>query len=161
MKVYHQLVFDDTVEGNTATFTRPEWNELLATTEVIVLAVYATQVAGTNPRLTIKSEFSADERNWTPSQLAPEVSSLALIGPTSALASASSAGIVAGFRRLQISLGGTTPRAYLRIFATGRDQPVKIEPAGAPVQEMNLEAGTARSENRFAKGPPQISRTRG
>ncbi len=129
MRIYHQLVFDDTVEGTTAVYTSPEWDDLLATTESVVLAVYATQVAGTSPRLTIKSEFSADQRNWTPTLLTPEVNSqpLSTSGPTSVLTFASSAGIVTGFRRLQISLTGTTPRAYLRVFVTGRDQQARID----------------------------------
>ncbi len=130
MKVYHQLVYDDAVEGTTPVYTSPKWNELLASTEVIVIAVYATQVSGTNPTLSVRSQVSGDERNWFPVQANPEINAqvLSLSGQTSLSARSAATDPISGFRRFEITLGGTSPKTRLRIFATGR----QIVPAVVP-----------------------------
>ncbi len=124
MRSFHQLVFDDYVEGTTAAYTQPQLNELLAMTEMLEVVAVAAQASGTTPTLTIEVQASPDNRNWV--TITPAVVSAASLS-TSAQTIAggvSSADLRSGFTRLQITLGGTSPKAQLRIHVTGRGEQI-------------------------------------
>lgn len=122
MRKFHELVFDDAIDGTGAVYTPPRWNGLLAETNQLEVAAVISQVSGTSPTLTIASEISPDDRLFTAKYDVAELNGVAL--PTNAVVVGTFRDLgtrpTSGYRRLRLQLGGTTPRAYLRVYATGR-----------------------------------------
>jgi hypothetical protein len=126
MRSFHRLVFDAFVEGTTAVYTDPELNLLLAMTDVLEIVVIANQTSGTSPTLTVKSQVSANNRDWVDKEDTAEINaaSLSTSAQTMAAGKSTAAEVTTGFSRLSIALGGTSPKSYLRIYATGRGEVV-------------------------------------
>jgi hypothetical protein len=115
-------VFRDFVHGTTAVHTDPDFNRLLATTEVIEIVAIASLASGTSPTLTVRSQVSGDNRNWANKSSTAEISALSLSTSAQTIGAGKS-GITdptSGFVRLAISLGGTSPGTHVEVWVTGR-----------------------------------------
>jgi hypothetical protein len=125
MRVFHTVVFDDTVEGASAYYTSPEDDALLGTADALSLYGYAAQVTGT-ANLTVQVEQGPDSLRWTARNGTAEVNALSLSTtaetPFSANDGNPANAIRPGFARLRIQLSGTNPRAKVKIWVTGRGE---------------------------------------
>jgi hypothetical protein len=126
MRAYHRLVFDDSVNGTTSVYTHPRWNKLLALTELIEIGAVITRADGTTPTLTVQAQVSPDNQNWFDKSGTAEIdaASLSTTDQTIAGGKTSTSDSTVGFVRLKITLGGTTPKAHMKIYVTGRGEQV-------------------------------------
>jgi hypothetical protein len=125
MRLFNQCVFDSYVSSTNATYSDPQFDAMLGSAEKLVLQVIADQVSGTSPTITVRLEHSADRRSWgnkNSGNAEINGSSLTSGSGSSQSVVGSDAGSTPGlgFSRLNIAMGGTTPGARLRVFATGR-----------------------------------------
>lgn len=129
MRLFNQCVFDSYVSGTAATYSDPQFDQMLGAAEKLVLQVIADQVsATTTPTVSVRIEHSADRRSWASKNSGGSAEVNAAVLTVGATASQSAVGADAGltpglgFSRLNISMsaGSGTPAARLRIFATGR-----------------------------------------
>jgi hypothetical protein len=65
MRSFHTLIFDDVVEGTTAVYSPPGFDDTLGAVDALSLCASASQVTGTSPTLTVQVEQSPDERRWS------------------------------------------------------------------------------------------------
>jgi len=127
MRIFHIDLYDDNMEGTTALYTDPSHNALLGSVEKLSIFAITDTVSGTSPTLTVQIEESGDQVHWVNKAGTPEINAVAL--STSALTTAvgrDAGGTPSnGFLRLRVVLGGTSPKAHVRLFVTGRgEQPV-------------------------------------
>ena len=118
MRLYQMALLNEHVEGTTPIDTSQESSEALARAKIIVLHIVATQGAGTSPTLTVKAMHGGDGRRWVDAVTLVNAQSLAST-PYEVIVDTSSVEL-AGFVKFQVTLGGTTPSAYIQITATGR-----------------------------------------
>lgn len=130
MKVFNQLVFEGYISGTTNVFSDSQYNALLGTVDQLSVSGYTAQVTGTSPTLTVQVEQSFDNIRWqnrNVSPAPPEVNATALNTGASETNFQGQDGNPTArptlcFVRLRIALGGTTPTAQVRLWATGRDR---------------------------------------
>jgi hypothetical protein len=124
VQLFHFLVFDDAIEGTTATFSNSRFNAQLATADRFQIMGVVSQVgvsSGT-PTLTVQLQHSADNRNFVDKSGTAEIDAATLSTTAVTVVSGNDAGSVplGGFLRLEITLGGTSPKARVRLWVTGR-----------------------------------------
>lgn len=121
MQAFHVLVFDDALEDTTSVYIDPKFNADLAAADKLQIMGVATQISGTTPTLTVQVEHSPDNRHFVPKSRTAEIDAASLASPP-VLVSGNDPGTVpsGGFVRLRIALGGTSPKARLRLWVTGR-----------------------------------------
>lgn len=127
MRLFHVGMYDENVEGTTALYTDPTHNNLLGSVEKLSIFALTDTVSGTSPTLTVQIEESGDQVHWTNKVATPEINGTALSTSAVTTAVGRDAGTTpsAGFLRLRVVLGGTSPKAHVRIWVTGRgEQPV-------------------------------------
>jgi hypothetical protein len=126
MRLFNQLVFDGYVSGTANVYSDSAHDALLGLSDQISVAGYSAQVTGTTPTLTIQIEHSFDQRRWLNRNTTAEVNGVTLSTSQETTFHGQDGDPTArptlGFGRLRISVGGTTPAAQLRIWATGRDR---------------------------------------
>lgn len=126
MRTFHKLVFDDSVDGTTAVYTPPSVEPLLGLCEALTISGYAAGVSGTTPTLTVRIEQSPDQRHWSDRNGTAEINAASLSTTAETTFQGNDGSPVGatrpGFARLKITLGGTTPKARLRIWVTGRGE---------------------------------------
>jgi hypothetical protein len=127
MRVFHTVVFDDTVEGTTAVYTGPQHNSILGFPDALSIYGYAAQAAGTSPTITVQVEHGPDERRWINRNGTAEVNAVSLNAATETPFSGNDlnpAGTTRlGFARLRVQIGGTgSPKARVKIWVTGRGE---------------------------------------
>ncbi len=117
-----ELVYDNVVQGTTAVYTDPKWNEKMGTADMVLLSAIASQFSGTSPTLTVTAETSADGIYWGEWAGGPLVNAVALSG-TDKVGTGSNGYFNNGLRymRLKIELGGTDPSTRLQLWWAGRD----------------------------------------
>jgi hypothetical protein len=124
MQLFHELVFDDAIEGTASVHSDPRFNAQLAAADrfQIMGVVSQVSVSGGTPTITVQLEHSADDRNFVNKSGTAEISAVTLSTTTITVVSGSDAGSVplGGFARLRIALGGTSPRTRVRLWVTGR-----------------------------------------
>jgi hypothetical protein len=119
MRVFHVKVFEERIEGTTAVYSSPEFDDLLASASTVIIVAWVTNVSGTSPTLTVAIEQSPDRVHWIPAE-ASQINAES-IPPTPNPFGGDPATPGTGFARLKITLGGTTPAADLAIWVTGHD----------------------------------------
>lgn len=127
MRLFHAQLYDENLEGTTALYTDPSNNALLGSVEKLTLFTIADTVSGTTPTLTVQIEESPDQVNWSNKAGTAEINAVALSTSQKTITVGRDNGSVpsAGFLRLRVVLGGTTPKAHIRIWVTGRgEQPL-------------------------------------
>jgi hypothetical protein len=127
MKVFNQLVFEGYISGTTNVFSDSQHNALLGTVDQLSVSGYTAQVTGTSPTLTVQVEQSFDNIRWQNRNGTAEIAAAALAtGATETNVQGQDGNPTARptlcFVRLRIALGGTTPTAQVRLWATGRDR---------------------------------------
>jgi hypothetical protein len=124
MQLFHTLVFDDAIEGTTAVYSDSPFNAELATADKFQIMGVVSQVsvsAGT-PTITVQLEHSANNRNFVNKSGTAEINATTLSTTAITVVTGNDAGSVpfGGFLRLRITLGGTSPKARVRLWVTGR-----------------------------------------
>jgi hypothetical protein len=116
------LVFDDAIEVTTSVYTDPKFNADLATADELLIMGVVTQVTGTSPTITVQIEHSADNRNFANKTGTAEINGVTISTTPPVIVSGNDPGTtpLGGFVRLRIALGGTTPKARVKIWVTGR-----------------------------------------
>jgi len=127
MRVFNQLVFDGYVSGTNAVYTDSQYDEVLGLSDQLSISGYSAQVTGTVPTVTVQVEGSFDQRRWQNRNGAtPEINAVSIVASPEALFQGQDGNPTGrptlAFGRLRIQLGGTSPTAQLRIWATGRDR---------------------------------------
>jgi hypothetical protein len=120
-------MYDENIEGTQALFTDPSHNALLGSVEKLSIFAVVDSVSGTSPTLTVQIEESGDQVRWINKAGTAEINAAALSTTviTTAVGRDTGATPSNGFLRLRVSLGGTSPKAHVRLFVTGRgEQPM-------------------------------------
>ncbi len=105
-------------------FTATEHNRVLASYERYQIQAVADNVTGTTVTVSVAYEHSVDERTWVAKNVIPEVNLASL--PVGATTDVRSSGFGSGPRashgaaRLRIALGGTSPKAHVKVWVTLR-----------------------------------------
>lgn len=124
MRIQNDLVYDATMDGTTSVYVDPAWHDRLGLPDRLTLFAVADGVSGTSPTLSVQLEESSDQQSWL------NVNGSAEIPATTISTSATTAlvGYCTGafpnmtFIRARLQLGGTTPRARVRLWVTGRGE---------------------------------------
>jgi hypothetical protein len=119
MRLFSATVFDDLIAGTALVwYTSSEAIDLLAQADVMSLHVCPRGVSGNSPTLSVNVEHSADAQLWATAQALVVNSSLQ--NETTLYASTSTTATLLSFVRFRISLGGTSPKCFLKVYVTGR-----------------------------------------
>jgi hypothetical protein len=128
MRTFHRIVFDDNVDGTTAVYSSPRFDALLGLSDALSLSGYAVSATGSSPTLSVQVEQSPDRQRWTARNGTAEISAASLSTTAETTFQGNDGSPVAatrpGFARLKITLGGSTPRAHVKIWVTGRGEMV-------------------------------------
>jgi len=124
-RLFNELVFDEYIEGTSSVYSSQEWNALLGSADKTALhAISDTQSAGSgNPSLSVQLEVSGDGRNFTAKNGTAEINGATITvgsGQISSLGTDAGTTPSLGFARLKVTLGGSTPKVHVRIYACGR-----------------------------------------
>ena len=128
MRLFHQMVFEGYVSGTADVFTDNQFDALLGSADQLSVSGYTAQVTGTGPpTITVQVEQSFDQRRWqSRNTAAAEVTAVTLATTTETNFQGHDGNPTTrpalGFARLRLRLGGTTPTAQVRVWATGRDR---------------------------------------
>lgn len=124
MRTYHTLVFDEMIEGTAPVYSDPSYNGLLASTEKVELAAVVDTVSGTSPTLTVRIHEGPDGIHWRNKNATAEINGVSITAVPVPLTVGLDAGanLGSGQARLEVTLGGTNPKAHVRIWATGRGE---------------------------------------
>jgi len=135
MRVFHSLVFDENVETTGNIYTDASWNSQLGLPDKLTIFALTDTVTGTGtgtnqPQLTVQIEEGPDQVHWQ-SKLGTATTTAEIFNATlqtsaNTIAVGRDAGTTpsAGFIRLRIALGGTSPKAHVRIWVTGRGEQI-------------------------------------
>jgi hypothetical protein len=121
MRLYHMQIFDDLIEGtSSAWYSGAEYNDVLGSADYIVVSAVVTGLGG-SPTLTVSSEDSGDALHWIPAPTA-EINGVTLTANDTVYSGVvfGQGGILLSLVRFKITLGGTTPKCRLKLYATGR-----------------------------------------
>ena len=126
MLSFHVLAYDATIDGTTSVYVDASFQNIFGLVDTLRLAAITDSVTGTSPTLTVQCRHSRDNQNWLNKSGTPEVnaSSLNATGSTVILGAMASTPLPPAFVRIRLQLGGTTPRARVRLFVTGRAERV-------------------------------------
>src|SRR5690349_17722063 len=122
MRIFQAKVFDGYIRGTGAVFTQTADSELIGSAERLVFYAVMNGVSGTSPSLTIQLENSPDGTRWLNQATGPEVSAMLNPGDNSAYGTSAQSTTIpmAAYIRMRITLGGTDPGGYLRLWLNGR-----------------------------------------
>ena len=120
MNKYTKVVFDDWVYGTAAVYTSAGLNEFLSRCNSMALQAIVDQATGTAPTLTVTKETACDERNFVTATTF--FSAQALVAASTNVFVGSGGDRAAGSTRLNITLGGTTPVAHVKLIVTKRTE---------------------------------------
>lgn len=120
--VYCIPVFEGALTGASAPQTSPaNMNGTIAQAERFFLQARVTQVAGTSPSITVTLEHSNDDVNFTTKSTLINGTALTANQQNNIFAQDLGTAQVGGCSmRVSVSLGGTTPSAYVQLYLCGR-----------------------------------------
>src|SRR5882724_6250911 len=126
MRVFHSLVYDENIESTTVNYCDAAWNAQLGLPDKLTIFTLTDTASGTRPTLTVQIEEGPDQVHWLPKlgTTTAEIYTAALLTTANTSLVGRDAGTTpsAAFIRLRIQLGGTTPKAHVRIWVTGRGE---------------------------------------
>ncbi len=116
MRLFTHLVFDQIVRGTETAFSPPEFNDSLGKAAKLVYEVEVEDSGGTSPTITVAHWHSNSGKGFV--ALTALVSAQSVADPTYRALVAQS-GPLGCQGRVAVTLGGTSPFARVRIWATG------------------------------------------
>jgi hypothetical protein len=124
MRIFHVLLLDDRIEGNAPLYSSPLHNALLGSVESLRIYCTSENTSGTSPLLTVQIEESGNQVYWRTKAFLAEIDNVALSTTAPTVAVGRDRGLLPsqGFLRLRVQLGGTAPKARVRIWVTGRGE---------------------------------------
>lgn len=126
MRIFSQLVFEGYVSGTADVYSDSAHDALLGMADQLSIGGYTAQCTGTTPTLTVQVEQSFDNVRWQNRNATPEINTTSLVTTGETTFQGQDGNPTArptlAYARLRIRLGGTTPAAQVRIWATGRDR---------------------------------------
>ena len=122
MRVFHAKAFDDIVDTGVSLYNDPTLNDVLGHAEEISITAVVYGISGTSPTLTVQLEESPDQIIWQNKQGTAEINaaSISLTAITTAAGRDPGSTPSSGFVRLRVQLGGTSPRAHVKLWVTAR-----------------------------------------
>lgn len=128
MRVFHSLVFDENIEATTAQYIDASWNAQLGLPDKLTIFAIGDTASGTTPTLLVQIEESPDQVHWLNKNATAEINGSNLSTTANTVLVGRDAGTTpsAAFIRLRIVLGGTTPKAHIRIWVTGRGEQIPM-----------------------------------
>lgn len=151
MRLFQESCFDDFVVGALPTYSSTALDTILGRFDRLAVQLFASQVGGISPRITLWFEHSADGRRWAEKGSVPAISS-EVIAPstTNVFAGEDISGVPSlTFVRLRINLEGTAPRAVVRVFVCGRGSGMRSGAVEVPSDKVPIAlGGPARMERR-------------
>jgi hypothetical protein len=149
MRIQNDLVYEGIIDGTTSVYMDPKWQDRLGVPDRLVLFVVADGASGTSPTLLVQLEESADQLNWVNCQGTAEIpaTSISTSATTVLVGHLGTAFPIPAFIRARIQLGGTSPRARVRLWVTGRDDTMLGAPedSTAPWQQSPMTPGSYHS----------------
>ena len=124
MRTLHVLAFDAVIEGTTTQFIDPMFNQQLALADKLKLVAVTDTVSGTSPTLAVQLEESGDNRNWVNKSGSAEIPATAISATAVTILAGADNGATpsSGYLRAKLTLGGTSPRARVQLWITGRGE---------------------------------------
>lgn len=123
MRILSALLFDDLISTTASTWysSSETWSQM-GGPDVIALQACARGVAGTVPTLTIQAQHSNDSQLWLNVSGSPEISAtLSTTSPNETITYGQVNFVnLLSYVRFKITLGGTSPQCFLRLYGTGR-----------------------------------------
>ena len=124
MLLFHELVFDCFMEGAVIRTQPLEWVPVLGGVETVRFMLEADHVAGSPVNIQVQAFQLADMTNVIGASAIFLFNTSLTVGQTTMLSASitpSGAESPASYGyHLQVTLGGTSPKAHIRIWATGR-----------------------------------------
>lgn len=126
MRIFNTKVFDDVISGTTTWLTPAEFDAHLGQADSLAFQAVTEGVQGISPTLTVWSEHSADGQNWvaTGSFVFQDQSIQEGLSYQGSYTPFGTVPPLAAHVRLRISLGNTSPKCRLKLYATGRNWPL-------------------------------------
>jgi hypothetical protein len=126
MRLSSTLVFDDLIVGTaTTSYSSAAFNDVLGQGDSIAIQACTRGVSGTTPGIAIQAEHSSDGQMWlNVGTTGPEISTT--IASDQSYYGRTTGGfggppLPLAFVRLRITLTGTNPQCYLKLYVTGRN----------------------------------------
>ena len=116
MIAFSELVFDQLVRSGEA-FSSAKFDELLGSAYDLTLEAEVEESSGTNPTITVNVHHSNSGKSFV--SLAAVISGASISAPPYR-SLASQSGPFGKLVRIGVVLGGTSPTARVRVWATGR-----------------------------------------
>src|SRR5689334_8348090 len=126
MLLFHELVADDYVPPDgIARFAKRHWDPVLGNLEQLRIMVVADRVSGSGPLLSMNVFESPDLSDAVLNAFAfPFVNAPLTVGQANVLTASLTPSTVASYSyTFSYVLTGTTPRAHIRIWVSGRGTP--------------------------------------
>ena len=116
--------FNETLEDTTALYTDDAFGDQLASSDELSIFAIGDTASGTSPTITVQIEESPDQIHWSNKATTAEINAIALstTAITTRVARDNGSTPSNGFIRFRVQLGGTSPKAHIRIWATGRSE---------------------------------------
>lgn len=98
-------------------------NERLSMADRLTIQLVADDSSGTSPTAAVRIMHSGDGRNWDYKNGTAEIAATSIpTGATTAKIGSDTSSIATlANTRLEITLGGTTPAAHIKVYVSGRD----------------------------------------
>ena len=120
MRLFHARVFDDVIGGTNPAYVSASLSDLLGQSDSFHVFIVTSQVTGASPTLSVALETSPDQIMWTLLQNLVVGQSLNVGTLTNVQAFKMPDPFASYYVRLRFTLGGTTPRAHVKAWVTGR-----------------------------------------
>ena len=120
-RIYNEVVFDEKVEGTAPVYSDAEWIPKLSCVDSVNLGAVVTQCAGSNTTLAVFLENSMDMVLWREAEdVINPILTQDLSTTSKTVQTFSNSFSPTFFVRLRVELGGSTPRARVKLIASCR-----------------------------------------
>ena len=123
MLLFFEKIFEGYIAGTSNVYTHTALGELLGSAESLSIYGQASSATGTSPTLTIQLEQSFDGTRWANQRTTAELSMVLASGSDQVIGAFPSSFLplvpALSFVRLRMTLGGTAPATFLRLYASG------------------------------------------
>ena len=117
MRLFTELVFDQVVRGSNIEVVSPaQFNDLLGRAYDLVYEIEVEEASGTTPTISVRHLHSNSGKGFVG---LPNLVSAVSLGTLPYRDVTAQPGLLGGLGQVGVTLGGTTPSARVRIWATG------------------------------------------